>query len=311
VVAEFPRRFIRGMGIRTKDSEGANGQSSRPARRCVESTFGEPRCFLGHRLVYLAISQRAHGLTVGINLNPGRECNFNCVYCEVRRNRISQAKGVNLKTLDLALRSALEHAMQGDLTSVPAFQTVPRELMHFQGVAVSGDGEPTLCPNFSAALQILVHLRSVIPFFKIVVMTNGSGLHLPPVQEGFQRLAMTDEVWVKLDAGTQEYMNTINRTSVPLSRILENLLLLGRQRPLVIQSLFPCLHEQEPPPDEIDQYVQRLADLRDAGAAIQRVLLCSAHQPTAVEGCGHLPLQALAQIARKIKANAGLEAEVF
>jgi wyosine [tRNA(Phe)-imidazoG37] synthetase (radical SAM superfamily) len=299
------------MGIRINDSGGNSGHPPRPTRRCVESTFGEPRCYLGQRLVYLAISQRAHGLTVGVNLNPGRECNFNCVYCEVRRNGISPGEGVNLKVLDAALQKALEHAMQGDLTSVPAFQKVPPDLLHFQGVAVSGDGEPTLCPNFTAALEILTHLRSVNPYFKIVVMTNGSGLHLAHVQEGFKRLSMTDEVWVKLDAGTQEYMDTVNRTSVPLSRILENLLLLGRQRPVVIQSLFPCLLGQEPPAEQIDQYVRRLAELRDAGTIIQRVLVCSAHQPTAVEGCSHLPLQALAQIARKIKMEARLEAEVF
>lgn len=277
----------------------------------MESSFGEPRCFLGQRLVYLAISQRAHGLTVGVNLNPGQECNFNCVYCNVRRNHLKQSEGVNLKALETALRSALEHVMQGDLRSVPDFQKVPRELLQFQGVAVSGDGEPTLCPNFSAALELLAHLQAVTPFFKIVVMTNGSGLHLAPVQQGFQRLNTADEVWVKLDAGTQEYMDTINRASVPLSRILENIILFGRQRPVVIQTLFPCLHGQEPPTQEIDQYVQRLAELNEAGARIQRVLLCSAHQPTTEEGCNHLPLQALAQIARKIKSGTGLEAEVF
>lgn len=299
------------MGIRIKDREGTNSQSTRAARRCVESAFGEPRCFLGQRLVYLAISQRAHGLTVGVNLNPGMECNFNCVYCDVRRNRINQSEGVNLKVLDGALRSALEHALQGDLTAVPAFQKVPQDLLHFRGVTVSGDGEPTLCPNFSGALEVLSHLRAVNPFFKIAVMTNGSRLHLESVREGFQRLSMADEVWVKLDAGTQEYMDTINRAPVPLSLILENVIFMGRQRPVVIQSLFPSLHGLEPPPEEIDEYVQRLAELLKAGARIQRVLLCSAHQPTAVEGCAHLPLQALAQIARKIKTVTDLEVEVF
>jgi wyosine [tRNA(Phe)-imidazoG37] synthetase (radical SAM superfamily) len=299
------------MGIRTNDSEGVNGQSSRPARKGVESTFGETRYFPDHRLVYLAISERAHGLTVGVNLNPGRQCNFNCIYCDVRRNRIGQSKPVNLKLLERALRNALEQAMQGDLSSVPAFQKVPPELLHFQGIAVSGDGEPTLCPNFSGALETLVHLRSMSAYFKIVVMTNGSVPHLAPVQEAFQRLTMDDEIWVKLDAGTQEYMNVINRASVPLSRILENLLRLGRQRPLVIQSLFACLGGQEPPPEEIDQYVQRLYELKEAGARIQRVLICSAHRPTAVEGCGHLALQTLARIARKVKTVANLEAEVF
>lgn len=299
------------MGIRTNDSVGTNGQSSRPACRGVESTFGETRYFPGHRLVYLAISERAHGLTVGINLNPGRQCNFNCIYCDVRRNRIGESKPIDLKRLERALSNALEVARHGDLSSVPAFQKVPSELLQFQNVTVSGDGEPTLCPNFSAVLETLVHLRSINPFFKIVVMTNGSNLHLATVQEGLQRLATEDEIWIKLDAGTQEYMDIVNRTSVPLSQILDNLRAFGHQRPVVIQSLFASLDGQEPPPEQIDQYVLRLAELRNEGTAIQRVLLCSAHQPTAVKECGHLPLQALGQIARKIKAVASIEAEVF
>jgi len=250
-------------------------------------------------------------LTVGINLNPGRQCNFNCIYCDVHRNRIGQSKPVNLKLLERALCNALKIAMHGDLSSVPAFQKIPPELLQFQNVTVSGDGEPTLCPNFSAVLETLVHLRSINPFFKIVIMTNGSNLHLTTVQEGFQRLAMEDEIWVKLDAGTQEYMNLINRASVPLSQILDNLRAFGHRRPVVIQSLFASQGGQEPPPEQIDQYVLRLAELRNEGTAIQRVLLYSAHQPTAIKECGHLPLQALGQIARKVKSVANLEAEVF
>jgi sulfatase maturation enzyme AslB (radical SAM superfamily) len=51
-----------------------------------ETAFGSPRDFLDNRFVYAVVSARARGLSVGVNLNPDKNCNFNCVYCEVHRN---------------------------------------------------------------------------------------------------------------------------------------------------------------------------------------------------------------------------------
>src|SRR6516165_2857802 len=49
----------------------------------AETAFGCPRDFLDNRFVYVVISSRAHGLSVGVNLTPEKKCNFDCVYCEV------------------------------------------------------------------------------------------------------------------------------------------------------------------------------------------------------------------------------------
>jgi hypothetical protein len=43
------------------------------------TAFGCPRDFLGNRFVYAVISPRARGLSVGVNMNPDRFCDFNCV----------------------------------------------------------------------------------------------------------------------------------------------------------------------------------------------------------------------------------------
>src|SRR4051812_49806492 len=63
-----------------------------------ESAFGYPRNFLDNHLVYVVVSARARGLSIGVNLNPDKHCNFDCVYCEVDR-RVPIAN----TTLDLAL----------------------------------------------------------------------------------------------------------------------------------------------------------------------------------------------------------------
>src|SRR5579872_6346084 len=49
------------------------------------TAFGCPRDFLGNRFIYVTVSARARGLSVGVNMNPDKQCNFDCVYCEVNR----------------------------------------------------------------------------------------------------------------------------------------------------------------------------------------------------------------------------------
>ena len=44
-----------------------------------ETAFGCPRDFLNNRFVYAVISARAHGLSLGVNMNPDKRCSFDCL----------------------------------------------------------------------------------------------------------------------------------------------------------------------------------------------------------------------------------------
>src|SRR5207249_5226900 len=85
----------------------------------------------------------------------------------------------------------------------------------------------------------------------------------------------------------------------------------GRQRPIVIQSLFPAIGGEEPPLEEIEQYARRLLELKEAGADISLVQIYSATRPSANSACGHLPLRVLSRIAQTVRQTTGLKAEVF
>ena len=69
-------------------------------------------------------------------------------------------------------------------------------------------------------MQEVVHMRArgAHPYFKLVLITNGTWLDFRPVQEGLQYFTRDDEIWIKLDAGTQLYMNRVNRSEVPLDK---------------------------------------------------------------------------------------------
>src|SRR5437667_4351774 len=155
-----------------------------PRRAKTAIKFGPPRAFLGNRFVYAVISQRARGPSIGINMNPDKFCNFDCAYCEVNRVPNSSYHDVDLKALSVELEGLLMLNFQGKLRDLPYFRTVPEELMALREVALSGDGEPTLSRNFEEIVREVVHIRSRMkfPFYKIVLITNASGLDRPGVR---------------------------------------------------------------------------------------------------------------------------------
>ncbi|PAW85008.1 MAG: radical SAM protein [Pedosphaera sp. Tous-C6FEB] len=286
---------------------------ARRAGRGQVSGFGAPRNFLGNRFVYVVLSPRSRGLAVGVNLNPDRECNFDCAYCEVDRRSGPVGTELDVDVMGEELGRTLALVRSGGLAAVPAFHGVPPYLLRLQQVNLSGDGEPTIAPAFLDAIHAVLHVRARCspPFFKLVLLTNATGLNRPAVAEGIRCLTNQDEVWAKLDAGTQTYFEQVCRTRVPLAEVLANILGLARKRPVVIQSLFPLIDGKEPPEMEIREYASRLMELKLAGAALPLVQIYSANRPTANPACGHLPLSSLSRIARVVREVTGLRAEVF
>ena len=277
------------------------------------TAFGCPRDFLENRFVYTVVSPRARGLSVGVNMNPDKLCNFDCVYCEVDRSEPARESKLDVRVMVTELERTLQLVQAGRIRERPEYQSLPAELLKLRHVALSGDGEPTLCANFVEAVEAVVHLRARarFPFFKLVLLTNASGLDRPEVEQGLRLFTPRDEVWAKLEAGTQEYMARVNKTDFTIEKILANLLDLARERPVIIQSLFPAIGGEGPPASEIEAYVQRLKALKEAGAQIPLVQIYSATRPTAHPECGHLPLRTLSAIARRVREAAGLKAEVF
>jgi wyosine [tRNA(Phe)-imidazoG37] synthetase (radical SAM superfamily) len=296
---------------------GANPEPNPPMllaqRHPAETHFGYPRNFLNNRFVYVVISPRAGGLSVGINLTPDKRCDFDCAYCEVNRKEPGEEAAIRLDVMSNELTQTLQQINQGRLREWPAYRNIPEELLQLRHVALSGEGEPTLSPHFVEVIQSIVHIRALghFPFFKAVLITNATGLDTPEVKYGLNFFTKQDEIWAKLDAGTQAWMDKVNRARVPLEKVLSNILLVGRQRPIIIESLFPMLNGVEPPEEEVVQFAQRVRELRENGAQISMVQIYSATRPTLHSEYGHLPLRSLSRISHTVRQVAGVKAEVF
>lgn len=277
-----------------------------------DAAFGYPRDFMNHQFVYMVVSPRARGLSIGLNLNPDKQCNFDCLYCEVDR-QTPAATVLDVDKMADELREVLDFVHSGRISERPFFQRIPRELLKLRHVTLSGDGEPTLCEQFREVVEAVVHIRAMsgYPFFKLVLVTNATGLDRESVIEGLRYFNSADEVWCKLDGGSQNYLDRINRPQMSQERILHNILTLARRRPVVIQSLFPSVDGAGPAWTEVETYSARLEQLRAEGAKISLVQIYSATRPMHNDQCGHLPLRTLSKIAQHVRQRTGLRVEVF
>ena len=267
----------------------------------------------GQRWIYTQFSGRTRGLSVGINLTPGRECDYRCRYCDLPKGDRQLPDSIDGDLLGQELEETLEAIRTGAVFRNPAYLRLPGELRTLGQVMLSGEGEPTLCPNFVEVVETLIHVRARgrHPFFRLVLETNGSGLDRAEVIDGLGHFTSQDEVWVKLDAGTDERFRRINGVEIPLDRVLSRILNLGRRRPVVIHSLFANLEGCPPSRAEVAAYLQCLSHLRARGAVISRVQVYSVAHPPPNSGCTHLPLESLSEIARRVRSEVGVEAEVF
>jgi len=283
-----------------------------PAAGAAGTDLGCLRNFLQNRFVYVLVSPRAKGLSVGVNVNPDKQCNFNCPYCEVDR-RLPGGPPLDLEVMARELEETLARIHSGELLRQPPYDKLAPELARLRHVALSGDGEPTLSAKFLEVVETVTHVRarSPLPFFKVVLITNASRLNEPSVRDALTLFTSSDDIWAKLDGGTKEYLDWVNGADMHLEAILSNIAAVAQTRPVVIQSLFPLLNGKEPHAAEISAYIEALKNLQQRQAKISLVQIYSANRPAANPHCGHLSLRTLSRIARLVRSETGLNAQVF
>jgi wyosine [tRNA(Phe)-imidazoG37] synthetase (radical SAM superfamily) len=275
-----------------------------------EAFASHPRHFETFRWAYPVLSRRSGGISLGVNLNPDRVCNFDCPYCQVDRRGEAPSSEVDPDGVALEVRELLARIAHTGLAEV--FPDVAPRLRPLVDVALSGDGEPTLRREFPQVCRNLSDLRREWidnggGAFKLVLITNATLLDRPAVEQGLKALCREDggEIWGKLDAGTEAFYQRVNVSRTPLSKVVSNLGATAAWFPLRVQTLF--FEQDGVPPDaaEIEAWLDRLDEICQVGRPLG-VQLHTVARRTSQPGCRPMPLEWLMEVAERVRSRTGL-----
>jgi wyosine [tRNA(Phe)-imidazoG37] synthetase (radical SAM superfamily) len=267
-----------------------------------------------HHYVYAVVSRRSRGVSIGLNLNPNKACNFDCIYCQVNRKIPATVQRVNLKRLASELDAILQAEKDGSLYEASPFNALLPDERGVRDIAFSGDGEPTAFAHFEDAVRIAADARQRfhLDSATLVLLTDAAYLDKPAIRAALAILDQNNgEIWAKLDAGTEEYFKKVNRSRASIDRILANILSAAQGRALVIQSLWFRIHGVSPPQNEIEAFCVRLNGLISSGGHIKKIQLHTVARDPAESYVSPLTHEELDKIAAIVESRVSAPVDKF
>jgi len=180
---------------------------------------------LKKEIIYGPVNSRRLGVSLGINVLPGarKTCTLDCVYCQygwTPEGCLESRSGRVFPSVDDVCRALV--------TSIKALERKPSYF------TFSGNGEPTLHPNFGLLVDEVNRIRNKhSPASMTAVLSNSTMVNRPEIRLALQKL---DVRIMKLDCGTADRFEAFNKPIIPQD--LNDLTLdLGRLRSITIQTL--------------------------------------------------------------------------
>ncbi len=153
--------------------------------------------------VFGPIISRRLGHSLGINISPveNKICNFNCVYCECGWNKSYEKHFPTHKEIKEQLEEKLIEAKKNNTI--------------IDVITFSGNGEPTLNPDFLEIINDTIELRNkFFPNVKISVLSNATNLDNPKVIEALKKI---ENPILKLDSANIETLKLINQPNINIT----------------------------------------------------------------------------------------------
>lgn len=169
---------------------------------------------LFHSTIFGPIHSRRLGSSLGINLMPadGKVCSFDCLYCEAGFNAQGPGKA------GLPARAEVARLLEEKLQQMKN-SGEPLDVITF-----SGNGEPTLHPDFAGVIDDTIRLRDrYFPTVKISVLTNSTRIGDNQVADALRRI---DNNILKLDSaidGTVQRLDRPNSPDYSVERVISEL----------------------------------------------------------------------------------------
>ena len=305
-------------------------------------TQSHPSWYEGFRYVYPVVSRRSRGVSVGVNLSPTKLCNFRCLYCQVNRGEkraeidaaidradpsgasehdvlrrrpiTCERNRLDLNVLESEILKLARVTLNGELFKVGRFADTEPERRVLRDIAFSGDGEPTLAPQFPEAVSLLVDARRRLGYESLLLLliTNATRLMRPEIVDALDEMHDANgEIWVKLDAGDLEYFRMIDRTAIPFDSILKNIIFASKRWRVKIQTALLSCHGAEPSDDQFARYCERVDEIMQAGGYVQSVQLYTVARPPSDPSAKPLPNDVMDRYAETLRRKTGARVEVF
>lgn len=254
--------------------------------------MGKDQTVMFHSTVFGPIHSRRLGVSLGVNLMPndGKVCSFDCLYCEAGFN--SQGKG----TTGLPTRQDVKAELEAKLSDMRS-KDEPLNVITF-----SGNGEPTLHPEFPGVVDDILALRDrYYPDAKVSVLTNSTRIFDPAVAEALKRV---DNNILKLDSALDSTMRLIDRPAskeFTVSRLVEGLKQFSGTG--IIQTMIlRGTHDGKPvdntTPEEIGALIKAYLEIQP-----KEVMIYSLDRSTPEESLVKVEKEELDKIATKIKSS--------
>lgn len=247
---------------------------------------------LFHNTIFGPIHSRRLGTSLGINLMPddGKICTFDCLYCEAGFN--AQGPG----TTGLPTRGQVRDQLRQRLSDMRAQES------QLDVITFSGNGEPTIHPDFPAIIADVITLRDTYyPQARVSVLTNSTRAHIPEVA---QALCRADNNIVKLDSAIESTFKALDRPTDPTltpRRIIDSLIPMGGQ--CIIQTMFarsPLIDNTTDP--EVNALIEAYRLIKPSS-----IMIYSIDRPTPDKTMQRVSPETLDALARRIAAATGIE----
>lgn len=261
--------------------------------------MGKDQKVLFHSTVFGPIHSRRLGVSLGINLGPddGKVCSFDCLYCEAGFN--SQGAG----TTGLPLKERVKRDLTGKLFDMK------QKGENLDVITFSGNGEPTLHPDFPEIIDEVLKLRDEFyPGAKVSVLTNSTRIFSPEVAAALKKV---DNNILKMDSAVEDTMQTIDRPNSPgftVERLIEGLRQFSGSG--VIQTMFlRGSHEgktiDNTTPVEIKALIDAYKEIKP-----REIMIYSLDRSTPAEKLVKVPKEELEEIGRLINEETGIPVSV-
>ncbi|EOH7147507.1 radical SAM protein [Campylobacter coli] len=156
------------------------------------------------KILFGPINSRRFGRSLGIDLSPSKkQCNFDCVYCELeaQKPQAKQDEIVSVEEIVLEVQNTLEKNISFDFLTLTA------------------NGEPSLYPHLE---ELISSLRKIAKDKKLLILSNGTAVL---DQDKFNALLKLDVVKFSLDSAIPKTFYRIDRAlkNIDLEKMIEKM----------------------------------------------------------------------------------------